>query len=253
MHCPAYRCIEPSAAPEPCCTRREGDPSNVSPKSPSRYGEQRECCTHRRCTAQGSAAPGSPAAQGRRPGTGLAHFRLGRRDRNAGQLRIRSAPPSVTRTCRVTASPACGPVCPCQTSVVGAPRRVRRGSGPVSGPHPRSSTRGSPAIRFGLAPSRQPRLTSGAWGGVPRTEADRDAVLVNSDHLRVRRRRVRRLREHCPGERRPALTEVTATSPTTGGSYIDDCQNNESTQVVLCSHGKDLIQFPEWAAAVYNG
>jgi len=29
--------------------------------------------------------------------------------------------------------------------------------------------------------------------------------------------------------------------------------SNSSTQIVLWSHGTDLIQFPEWAAAVYNG
>jgi hypothetical protein len=46
--------------------------------------------------------------------------------------------------------------------------------------------------------------------------------------------------------------EVPATSPTTGGSYTDDCQLNATTQIVDCSHGSDLIQFPEWAAAVYN-
>ena len=46
--------------------------------------------------------------------------------------------------------------------------------------------------------------------------------------------------------------EVSATSSTTGGSYTDDCQLNATTQIVDCSHGSDLIQFPEWAAAVYN-
>lgn len=51
----------------------------------------------------------------------------------------------------------------------------------------------------------------------------------------------------------PLSTDVTATSPVTGASYSDSCQYNSSTQIVLCSHGSDLIQFPEWAAAVYNG
>jgi hypothetical protein len=48
-------------------------------------------------------------------------------------------------------------------------------------------------------------------------------------------------------------TDVTATSPVTRATYTDSCQYNSSTQIVLCSHGSDLIQFPEWAAAAYNG
>ena len=51
----------------------------------------------------------------------------------------------------------------------------------------------------------------------------------------------------------PLSTDVTAASPATGATYTDNCQFNSSTQIVLCSHGTDLIQFPEWAAAVYNG
>jgi hypothetical protein len=51
----------------------------------------------------------------------------------------------------------------------------------------------------------------------------------------------------------PVSTDVTATSAATGGTYTDDCQYNASTQIVLCSHGTDLIQFPEWAAEVYDG
>jgi len=51
----------------------------------------------------------------------------------------------------------------------------------------------------------------------------------------------------------PLSTDVTATSPVTGATYTDNCQYNSSTQIVLCSHGSDLIQFPESAAAVYNG
>jgi hypothetical protein len=42
-------------------------------------------------------------------------------------------------------------------------------------------------------------------------------------------------------------------SPATGDSYNDTCNYSSSSQVVTCSHGSDLIQFPEWAAAVYNG
>jgi hypothetical protein len=51
----------------------------------------------------------------------------------------------------------------------------------------------------------------------------------------------------------PLSTDVTASSPVTGATYTDSCQYNSSTQIVLCSHGSDLVQFPEWAAAVYNG
>jgi hypothetical protein len=46
--------------------------------------------------------------------------------------------------------------------------------------------------------------------------------------------------------------DVVATSPSTGAGYTDNCQLNSTTQIVDCSHGSDLIQFPEWAAAVYN-
>jgi hypothetical protein len=49
-----------------------------------------------------------------------------------------------------------------------------------------------------------------------------------------------------------ASYEVYATSPATGATYTDDCQLNSTTQLVDCSHGSDLVQFPEWAAAVYN-
>jgi hypothetical protein len=51
----------------------------------------------------------------------------------------------------------------------------------------------------------------------------------------------------------PLSTDVTATSGTTGTTYDDYCAYNSSDQIVECSHGTDLIQFPEWAAAVYNG
>jgi hypothetical protein len=51
----------------------------------------------------------------------------------------------------------------------------------------------------------------------------------------------------------PLSTVVTATSQVTGATYSDSCQYNAATQIVLCSHGSDLIQFPEWAAAVYHG
>ncbi len=42
-------------------------------------------------------------------------------------------------------------------------------------------------------------------------------------------------------------------SSASGQSYNDTCNYNPSNQIVLCSHGSDLIQFPEWAAAVYTG
>jgi hypothetical protein len=51
----------------------------------------------------------------------------------------------------------------------------------------------------------------------------------------------------------PLSTVVIASSPVTGATYSDSCQYNASTQIVLCSHGSDLIQFPEWAASVYHG
>ena len=45
---------------------------------------------------------------------------------------------------------------------------------------------------------------------------------------------------------------VAAASPSTGQTYTDNCEMNSDTQIVDCSHGGDLIQFPEWAAAVYQ-
>ncbi len=46
--------------------------------------------------------------------------------------------------------------------------------------------------------------------------------------------------------------EVDAYSPATGQTYNDSCQLDSETQIVDCSHGSDLVQFPEWAAAVYQ-
>jgi hypothetical protein len=46
--------------------------------------------------------------------------------------------------------------------------------------------------------------------------------------------------------------DVYATSAATGTSYTDSCQLNSTTQIVDCSHGSDLVQFPEWAAAVFS-
>lgn len=46
--------------------------------------------------------------------------------------------------------------------------------------------------------------------------------------------------------------EVYAYSPATGQTYNDNCQLNSDAQIVDCSHGGDLVQFPEWAAAVYQ-
>ncbi len=45
--------------------------------------------------------------------------------------------------------------------------------------------------------------------------------------------------------------QVYAYSPATGDTYTDNCQLNSATQFIDCSHGGDLVQFPEWAAAVY--
>lgn len=45
---------------------------------------------------------------------------------------------------------------------------------------------------------------------------------------------------------------VYAYSPATGQSYFDTCNYNPANQIVLCSHGSDLIQFPYWAAEIYQ-
>jgi hypothetical protein len=37
-----------------------------------------------------------------------------------------------------------------------------------------------------------------------------------------------------------------------GQSYPETCNYNPANQIVLCSHGSDLIQFPYWAAEVYR-
>lgn len=50
----------------------------------------------------------------------------------------------------------------------------------------------------------------------------------------------------------PSSQAVDAYSSATGQSYTDNCQYNPTTQIVLCSHGSDLIQFPYWAAEVYQ-
>jgi hypothetical protein len=50
----------------------------------------------------------------------------------------------------------------------------------------------------------------------------------------------------------PGSYFVYAYSPATGQSYNDSCNNNPTNQIVLCSHGSDLIQFPYWAAEVYQ-
>ncbi|MGI8557004.1 MAG: hypothetical protein ACR2ND_01635 [Solirubrobacteraceae bacterium] len=51
----------------------------------------------------------------------------------------------------------------------------------------------------------------------------------------------------------PESVVVYAYSSATGQTYTDACNYSSSTQVVLCSHGSDLVQFPEWAAQAYNG
>ena len=50
----------------------------------------------------------------------------------------------------------------------------------------------------------------------------------------------------------PGSYVVYAYSPSTGQSYFDTCDYNPANQIVLCSHGSDLIQFPYWAAEVYQ-
>ena len=50
----------------------------------------------------------------------------------------------------------------------------------------------------------------------------------------------------------PGSDVVYASSPVTGQSYTETCNYNPANQIVLCSHGSDLIQFPYWAAGVYR-
>ena len=50
----------------------------------------------------------------------------------------------------------------------------------------------------------------------------------------------------------PGSYVVAAYSPSSGQSYNDTCNYNPTNQIVLCSHGPDLTQFPYWAAAVYQ-
>ncbi len=50
----------------------------------------------------------------------------------------------------------------------------------------------------------------------------------------------------------PGSFGVTAYSPTTKLDYNDSCKYTASNQLVVCSHGSDLIEFPYRAAAVYQ-
>ncbi len=50
----------------------------------------------------------------------------------------------------------------------------------------------------------------------------------------------------------PGSYAVYASSTSTGQTYTDTCNYNPANQIVLCSHGSDLIQFPYWAAEVYR-
>ena len=50
----------------------------------------------------------------------------------------------------------------------------------------------------------------------------------------------------------PGSYIVYAYSPATSQSYNDTCSYNPTNQIVLCSHGSDLVQFPYWAAEVYQ-
>ena len=45
---------------------------------------------------------------------------------------------------------------------------------------------------------------------------------------------------------------VAAYSSAANQDYTDDCVLNSDTQIVDCRHGSDLVQFPEWAAEVYQ-
>jgi hypothetical protein len=50
----------------------------------------------------------------------------------------------------------------------------------------------------------------------------------------------------------PSSFSVFAFSPGSGQSYTDNCNYNATSQIVLCSHGSDLVQFPYWAASIYQ-
>lgn len=50
----------------------------------------------------------------------------------------------------------------------------------------------------------------------------------------------------------PGSYVVYAYSPVTEQGYDDSCDYNPTNQIVLCSHGSDLVQFPYWAAEVYQ-
>ena len=50
----------------------------------------------------------------------------------------------------------------------------------------------------------------------------------------------------------PGSYIVDAYSPVTAQDYDDTCSYNPANQIVLCSHGSDLVQFPYWAAEVYQ-
>jgi hypothetical protein len=50
----------------------------------------------------------------------------------------------------------------------------------------------------------------------------------------------------------PGSYPVYAYSPDTGQSFTENCNYNVTNQLVLCSHGSDLVQFPYWAAQVYQ-
>jgi hypothetical protein len=50
----------------------------------------------------------------------------------------------------------------------------------------------------------------------------------------------------------PGSYTVFAYSPDNGQGFTDNCNYNPANQIVLCSHGSDLVQFPYWAAQVYQ-
>ncbi len=50
----------------------------------------------------------------------------------------------------------------------------------------------------------------------------------------------------------PGSYYVPAFSSATNQTYTETCNYSPANQIVLCSHGSDLIQFPYWAAEVYR-
>jgi hypothetical protein len=64
--------------------------------------------------------------------------------------------------------------------------------------------------------------------------------------VRVCPQRVLRTRMLFSKRAAPLSNQRQSVSRATGRVYTDICGYNASTQIVLCSHGTDLIEFPEW-------